>query len=92
MTPKKWMTSLDLDNWKWIMEIKKTTGVAGSIVINELIRREREDRSGKFKAELRQMKLKSDLQRLNDKKMKLSSEEQELLKQLKSDKTASVTA
>jgi hypothetical protein len=86
MARKKWLTTLDEQEVKWIKEVASEAGLSGGFVISELIAREMRDKNSRFRKELGDAKLRLELQKLNDEEMVIQAKRQELTKRMKTDR------
>lgn len=71
---KKWMATLDEDQYQWLADLVEETEVDGSTIIGECIDRQRKGDARQFKDAIIAMKVKIQLDKLNEKKATLEDE------------------
>lgn len=85
---KKWLVVITDDQHEWMSDLAESLDIKGTVIVRELLDRAMAEDQRKFRASLSTIKLKAELQSVNDKKAEILEKEKELQKKLKEEGVA----
>lgn len=83
MEYKRWVTVVPIEQYEWIKETAKETGVKGGHILREIIERAMKGNAKEFKSSLAKSRWEIELQVLEDKKAELAEKEAELKRKMR---------